>query len=41
MKGRLVGARKGYELLKKKSDAIKNTLHGILKEILDVRAVAS
>jgi len=37
MKGRLVGARKGYELLKKKSDAIKNALTAILKEILDTK----
>jgi len=37
MKGRLVGAKKGYELLKKKSDAIKNALTSILKEILDTK----
>jgi len=34
MKGRLAGARKGYELLKKKSDAIKNALNTLLKDIL-------
>eukprot|EP01006_Ploeotia_vitrea_P001257 TRINITY_DN104492_c0_g1_i1.p1 TRINITY_DN104492_c0_g1~~TRINITY_DN104492_c0_g1_i1.p1 ORF type:complete len:265 (+),score=154.80 TRINITY_DN104492_c0_g1_i1:23-796(+) len=37
VKGRLTGARKGYQLLKKKSDAIKNALNGILKEILETK----
>lgn len=37
IKGRQLGAKKGYELLKKKSDAIKNALNGLLKEILAVK----
>ena len=39
VKASMKGAKKGYELLKKKSDAIKNALNSILKEILDVSAV--
>lgn len=37
LKGRLQGAKKGYELLKRKSDAIKNSLHSILREILETK----
>lgn len=37
VKGQLGGAKKGYDLLKKKSDAIKIRLQSILKEILDVK----
>ena len=37
MKARLLAARKGYELLKKRSDAIKNQLQGILKKILEAK----
>jgi len=39
MKARLKGARTGYKLLKKKSDAIKKRLNGILKQILVVQYV--
>lgn len=37
MKTRLAGAKKGYELLKKKSDAIKNRLTSLLREILETK----
>jgi V-type H+-transporting ATPase subunit D len=37
VKGSLGGARKGYELLKKKSDAIKMHLQKILREILETK----
>jgi V-type H+-transporting ATPase subunit D len=37
MKSRIFGARKGYELLKKKSDAIKTKLTSLLKEILEAK----
>jgi V-type H+-transporting ATPase subunit D len=37
LKQRNLGAKKGYELLKKKSDALMLRLRGILKEIKQVR----
>lgn len=37
MKSRLVGAKKGFDLLKKKSDALKNRLQRLLRQIVDVR----
>lgn len=37
VKNQLGGAKKGYELLKRKSDAIKMQLNQILKEILDTK----
>ena len=37
MKSRLVGAKKGYELLKKKSDALKSKLNTILKLIVSTK----
>jgi V-type H+-transporting ATPase subunit D len=33
MQGKRVGAKKGYELLKKKSDALKVRFRDIMKEI--------
>lgn len=37
MKNRLVGAKKGYDLLKKKSDALKNKIRRITKLIYDTK----
>lgn len=37
MKAKYKGAAKGYDLLKKKADAIKNFLHKILRKILVVK----
>mmetsp|Transcript_26618 Transcript_26618/g.25683 ORF Transcript_26618/g.25683 Transcript_26618/m.25683 type:complete len:111 (+) Transcript_26618:20-352(+) len=36
-KGKVVGAKKGYDLLKKKSDALKKAFRGILTQILDTK----
>lgn len=37
MKAQLKGAKRGYDLLKKKSDAIKNQLHQILKQVAEMK----
>ena len=36
-KGKRVGAKRGYDLLKKKSDALKKAFRGILIKILDTK----
>ena len=36
-KGKVVGAKKGYDLLKKKSDALKKAFRAILVKILDTK----
>jgi len=36
-KGKKVGAKKGYELLKKKSDALKKAFNDIMKKIVDTK----
>ena len=33
MKGRLVGAKKGFDLLKKKADALKARLQALLRKV--------
>eukprot|EP00455_Lapot_gusevi_P016145 TRINITY_DN1825_c0_g1_i1.p1 TRINITY_DN1825_c0_g1~~TRINITY_DN1825_c0_g1_i1.p1 ORF type:complete len:252 (+),score=106.64 TRINITY_DN1825_c0_g1_i1:104-859(+) len=37
MKARLVGAKKGFDLLKKKSDALKARLRQLLRQIVDTK----
>ena len=36
-KQKAVGAKKGYELLKKKSDALKKAFRGILQKIVEAK----
>lgn len=36
-KGKLIGAKKGYDLLKKKSDALKKAFNQIMLKIVDTK----
>ena len=36
-KGKIVGAKKGYDLLKKKSDALKKAFNQIMLKIVDTK----
>ena len=36
-KGKKVGAKKGYDLLKKKSDALKKAFNDIMKKIVQTK----
>jgi len=36
-KGKKVGAKKGYDLLKKKSDALKKAFNDIMKKIVETK----